>query len=124
MLKSKIVALGVSAVVTLSFAVTAFAAPNHAYTVKGLNTSSATSGYVGGDGIYGRYDAALRQGDNGRVTLYKQRTLLPDQAVDFIDLGTSKTYDLKTYYMNEGTLYYIKATGDNNDEVAGNVWNY
>ncbi|MFC4102184.1 hypothetical protein [Paenibacillus xanthanilyticus] len=114
-----------SAVVVLSFGFSAYAADQHTYVVKGVNTTSATSGKINGAGQYGRIDAGLAQGQNGRVSLMKSKSLWPDSTEYSIDLNSSTTYKAVDYWLEGGgTLFYLKATGDTDDEVSGNLWNY
>ncbi|MCA0756138.1 hypothetical protein KP806_13865 [Paenibacillus sp. N4] len=122
-LKAGIVSL--SAVVLFSFGYSAYAANQHTYVIKEVNTTSATSGNINGQGQYGRIDAALNQGQNGRIALYKVISVWPDSLEYSIDLSESVKYKALDYWLEgAGTLFYIKATGDNDDKVSGNLWNY
>mgnify|MGYP001342053800 FL=1 len=122
-LKAGIVSL--SAIVIFSFGYSAFAANQHTYVIKPVNTTSASSSNINGEGQYGRIDALLAQGQNGRVSLYKVRQLWPDSKEYDIDLSLSTTYKAVDYWLEGGgILYYITATGDTDDEVRGNLWNY
>lgn len=122
----KLLAFSLSCAFIIATANNVFAANQYQYVIKETTESSDTSDYVSGDGVYGKYRGTLNEGDYGKIELMKQITLWPDSSVDSFTVSSSKKTETNDYWMEGNQLYYVKVSGDSedDDEVKGEVWNY
>jgi hypothetical protein len=121
----KILAVGLSIGLLFSFATGALAAQNHTYAIKGLGSTSATSGFVGGLGDYGHSDAGFRsQGTYGDIATWKVVSFWPDTKIASYQLSNTVRYNTSDIWMDLSGSYYLVVTGTVADDIGANLWNY